>query len=345
MLTDMKDRFLHLLATTSILIASLLLSACNDSPPGPVAARAVSGIENPRMTERQKPRVTPAEFHARNRMDWVGVAHNKAMDELRAEVRRTKPGDVCKVIARVSVDLPLDSRLEAIGSRAATRKIRKDAFDKVGCRGKRAGSADIAGQVSDLLNPAAALNVSLGSEDFELSGAAWGFVDQVMAAGDGAATAGDLASELSAILGAAQGLTSDELTVLDALASVSLSSFEYWEQNTAAVFSDLQNIYGQCHANGGGESCYYATSRGVPLSPGLPLFRLASVSSAAPTCPMGVKAIWTGDKWGAGVGLTIGLLTRTVQGAIVGLVGGAAAGSAGGAILEFIRWQNCVWST
>jgi hypothetical protein len=189
------------------------------------------------------------------------------------------------------------------------------------------------------------MNVSMGSEDFELTAAAWGFVNQIIAAGDGAATSGDLASELSDILASVQNVTPDELAVLDALASVSLSSFEYWEQNTAAIFSDFQNIYGECHANGGGESCYYATSRGMPLNPGLPVFRLASASTAAPTCSMGVKSIWTGDKWGAGVGLTVGLITRTVQGAIIGLVGGAAAGSAGGAILEFIRWQNCVWST
>jgi hypothetical protein len=334
-------RAVLILATTQMLIA------CRDASPPPAVPTAPAGAQAGAAKDAGSPkkRVTPAEFHAQNKMDWVGVAHNKAMDELRKDVQRSKPGDVCKVIARLSVDAVLDTRLEAGRSHTEARKIRKDAFDKVGCRGKGTRSSDIADQVTDLLDPARALNVTLGSEDFELSGAAWGYVDQITAAGDGANTAGDLASELSAILSAAQGLTPDELTVLDALASVSLSSFEYWEQNTPAVFADFQNVYGQCHANGGGESCYYATSRGVPLRPGLPLFRLASASGAAPTCPMGVKAIWTGDKWGAGVGLTIGLLTRSVQGAIVGLVGGAAAGSAGGAILEFIRWQNCVWST
>ena len=53
--------------------------------------------------------------------------------------------------------------------------------------------------------------------------------------------------------------------------------------------------------------------------------------------------IWSGDKYGAGVGLAIGLRYGGVQGAIIGLFAGAAIGSGGAAAYEFGLWLHCAF--
>ena len=333
----------------ALAVVSHFLVACQDSSPAasasnlPTAPDAVPGGAPAVRSSRPLVRVSPVEFHARNQMDWVGVLHNAAMDQLRTEVRQSKPKDLCKAIERISAEAA-----DAVGAKshlptADRRKIGKSAFDKVGCRGKGAPGRNASADHFAAEYSLRAANVSQVSSGYVMSSDAWAFVDQITAAGESAGSAGELASELSSITADAQGLSADDQSVIEAMASVSLSSYEYWEQNAVVMAGEMADAYGSCIGSGGGESCYYASSwRQTPLASPAP-FLLASNTVRARACEIDARLIWTGDKWGAGAGLAAGLATRTVQGAIIGLLGGAAAGSAGAATYELGRFVWCAY--
>ncbi|MDA1081901.1 MAG: hypothetical protein O2973_09545 [Gemmatimonadetes bacterium] len=287
--------------------------------------------------------MTAAEFHARNRMDWVGVTHNEAMDEIRAVVRRSKPKDMCNVIERIAVDATGRGGEKTQLSPAERRAIGKSAIDRVGCRGRGGRTRNASDNARIRPSSSPVMNASRSSGDYELSADAWLFVDRITDAGESAGSAGDLATELAAITAEAQSLSPDDQSVIEAMASVSLSSFEYWEDNSEAMAAEMADAYGSCVGGGGGESCYYASSN-PQVQYSLPApFRLAANTATASACEINKGLIWRGDKWGASVGLSIGLLSRTVQGAIGGMFAGAAVGSGGAATYEFGRYLSCVF--
>lgn len=322
-------------------VVSQFAIACRDSssppgaPQGPVAAATAGATARaPRIP------VTPTEFHARNKMDWVGVAHNRAMDRLREEVRRSRPKDVCKVIERLGVDDDVNAHALGRLSRAEVSAIGKSVSDQIGCRGPRGGFRHAA------TTPGVAFGFSYAAYssqtgELQLSGEAWALVDRVMAAGG--SNAGEVASELAAITSEAQALSADEASIVEAMASVSLSSFEYWEQNAEPMFDAMASAYEPCFEAGGGDSCYYAMSRRGWAAPSAGLFRLAANMTGQSVCIIDTGTIWSGDKYGAGVGLAIGLRYGGVVGAIVGVFAGAAVGSGGAAAYEFGRWLHCAY--
>jgi hypothetical protein len=319
---------------------TVVLSACSEgSPPSkpvtaPMPTEAAGAKDGVAPTAAGR-RVTPAQFHASNKHTWVGVAHNRAMDELRAEVRSFRPKDLCRVIERIAVDSRITG---SAGAAAELRQARKAAFDQVGCRGNRSDTRRSAASDLDALHAASLM----AAEDFELSAQGWALVDQVMAAGAGAATAADLATELAGITSAAAALPADEASVVEAAASVSLSSFEYWTQNAQAMADEMAAAYGTCVEGGGGDGCFYVTGRSIWRAAPAPPVQLASYAAEAP-CFIDTDFIWSGDKWGAGVGLAIGLMTKSVQGAIIGLVGGAIAGSGGAAVWQYGKYLRCAF--
>jgi hypothetical protein len=325
--------------------ATCIISGCQGVP-GPTDAPSLMPAANDLGTARVPvvKRVTAVEFHGTNRMDWVGRLHNRVMDELRAEVRRSRPKDACRTLERLVVDGALSARADGQPAIADERRIRKLAFAAVGC-GRRDGDAGRASMRDRRPQPPIAFagNSPGETEDLVLSGDAWALIDQVQAAGGSASSAGDLASELAAISAQAQALTADEAAVVDAMASVSLSSYEYWSENGEAMANAMADAYGACIERGGGDSCYYASAWGSRERGQSTQVRLAANGAGPVACTVDVGTIWQGDKWGAGVGLAIGLRSGTVHGAIIGIFGGAAAGSGGASLYEFGRYLHCAF--
>lgn len=321
--------------------ASQMLAACQGAPAPTASPSAAPAVHSRTGGVAARRPVTPSEFHARNSMDWVGAAHNRLMDDLRAEIRRSRPKDLCRVIEQLVVDGALDPRAGARLSSDQRRRARKDALDQVGCR-RNAGARSTSGFLRATPGLSLAGNASGMTQEFTLSGDAWALVDQVTAAGESAATPGDLATELSAITSQAQGLTADEASVVEAMASVSLSSFEYWSQNGQAMAEEMATAYGDCVATGGGDSCYLAMSHSRVMQPSPATIRLATYTPKRAMCTIDVGTIWRGDKWGAGAGLAIGLRTG-VQGAIIGIFAGAAGGSGLASLYELGKFIYCAY--
>lgn len=334
----------RVLAIAVLAVASL---ACRDSAtPNAVAPPSLGTADARRsMSPRREPkRVTPAEFHAQNKMDWVGVEHNRLMDELRAEVRSKRPKDMCKTIERLGIESDLDRRATDRLSSASVRNVRRAAFEAAGCKGQRFGARHAATLTDRASSQLHVTSAAFGAENFDMSPAAWAFVDRITMAGGDAPEPSSLASELASIVADAHVLTADEQTVIDAAASVALASFEYWAQNSEAMVQEMSAAYGRCVENGGGESCFYAVS-GRPVPRTSPrMVHLATNSRAAAACAIDKGFIWSGDKWGVGVGLATGLMTRSVQGVIVGIIAGAAIGSGGAATWEFGKYVWCAFT-
>jgi|GEM_PF-6932295 len=328
-------------AAVMMLVAT---AACSDSTTPPSLTPPTNEHRSSPRAEIRRLPVTPAQYHAQNRMDFVGVAHNQAMDQIRAEVRKSRPRDLCKVIERLAVDAELGPAFK--GSRnAESHRVRKAAFDNIGCRGRN-GRGHLANEQSvPLSGPGFALASYAQSEDADFSPAGWDLVWQVGYASDAALSSSDLAGMLAAISVSAQSLTADEAAAIDAVTSVALSSFEYWEQNGAAAAQEIQTAYGSCLSGGGGDGCYYATSLPNFRAP-QPHFMLVSHGGTpAPKCEYNWRFVGASDAWGATTGLTIGLkYAKTWQGAVVGLLAGAVAGSGGANVIESVRFFNCLFS-
>ncbi len=319
-------------------------TACSDSTtPRSLTPPTNEHRSSPRVEIRRLP-VTPAQYHAQNRMDFVGVAHNRAMDQIRAEVRKSRPRDLCKVIERLAVAADLGPAFKGSANNESHR-VRKAAFDNIGCRGRNGRGHLAAEQSLPLSGPGFALASYAQGEDADFSPLGWELVWQVGYAADAASSSADLAGMLAAISASAQSLTADEAAAIDAVTSVSLSSFEYWEQNGAAAAQEIQTAYGSCLSGGGGDGCYYATSA-PNFRASAPHFMLVSNrGTPASKCEYNWRFVGAGDVWGATTGLTIGLkYAKTWQGAVVGLFAGAVVGSGGANVIESVRFFNCLYS-
>jgi hypothetical protein len=274
-------------------------------------------------------------------MDWVGRAHNAAMDDLRAVLKKAKPRNVCRAIETIAVGTVGGRREFSNLSVAVRRSVAQAAMQQVGCRGKPGGTMRTAAPLRSE-PPTGFPRMVAQSSDYQISAEAQALVDQVVAAADGATTAAEVAGELAAITAQAQSLSVDDQNVVQAAASVSLSSFEYWSANAIAMADEMRAAYGDCVTGGSGESCAYETSWGTPQT-AAPSFMLASSRVRPQVCNINTGLIWSGDKWGVGVGLAIGLMTRSVQGAIAGLVAGAVGGSGGAAVFAYIGFLQCAY--
>jgi hypothetical protein len=176
------------------------------------------------------------DFHARNRADWVGVAHNRAIDEFRARLRRGEvTHDMCNDLVtfmsdeRRMPDHATGGREERDRRAAVVRQtLRQSAF----CGGQLA-----MGSTSELMSLTQAATLSPATQSL---------LDEVRAAAASATSSGDLAVALNPILAASAGLPTGEGDVVSAVASVAQSSMEYWEANLAATKRDYDRAYGSC---------------------------------------------------------------------------------------------------
>ena len=217
----------HLLIVGSLGTAAVLAVACNtdrQQSDGTITALHSRGAVMSRSSDRT---VTDADredakrkFHKNNRDDWVGVAHNAAMDHLHAKAATILKGpDVCDKI----VDFMMEEG-RAVSSAHTTQALSRRAVETVMLRGA-CGDYYSARQGSPV-HPASYMQ----SEEQPLSPAASSLTDQISTATLTAATSGDLALQLNPIVDAAYALTAPgETDIVLSGASVAQSSREYWE--------------------------------------------------------------------------------------------------------------------
>jgi len=214
-----------------VLVALLTLTvavACSSDAPTPPRALA------PAAPARSL--TAAADFHRTNKHDWVGVAHNRVLDKFFAGLAKHHgPTDACAQLTALISDpemVPAEHRAEHTVAAMA-----------IGLQALSNYCPEQVGQV-------AAGTVSLASfelaQSTTLSPAAETIIAQLRAANASAANSTDLANQYNAILPASAYLSSGESDVVNATASVGLSSLEYWETNLTATQSTTQSAYGGC---------------------------------------------------------------------------------------------------
>ena len=224
---------------TSFLLAMGLVAAavvaCDDRAPDP------AGAVRPATPVMRRGARSPADgeaarrlFHAGNRYDWVGVAHNRAIDDFRSALRRGEiPHDQCNYFVDYlgAAERLLPGGRASAADRALLRRFARRSLEAGHCAGRIVGAA---GTVSGL------------AQATDVSPETHAMLDQVASAASLASSSGELAVALVPIVEASAQLPGDESVVVQAAASVAQSSTEYWETNLEATKQDYNNSYGAC---------------------------------------------------------------------------------------------------
>lgn len=320
----------------AMVASSLLLVACRDdaaSSPNVARARRVA----PRTEAGATHLDAKARIHQRNRHDWIGVAHNRALDDFRKQLRA--PGILTKNLCDFVTDF--SSRPERLPVHLDNRLNLQEST-----RGHV--KATTCGQrVSIGQNPFATLvGLFRRKRVQEVSAATSQLIAEVESAVDASTTSSELAGRLESVLDAAAALDTTDQGVVSAAVSVAQNSFEYWETNFSAFQQEIVNEYMPC-ANSLAESGYSLDDAGQRCMEGGST-AYGTVSLRHPTRPDGAapmtgrttrecgwNAPWKGiirmaraDLDGGVRGFWGGLVaTRSLIGALTGALGGAAAGS------------------
>jgi uncharacterized protein with PIN domain len=280
-------------------------------------------------------------LHRRNRFDWVGVAHNEAIEAFRQEMRDPTKGSkgFCKLLEEF---LSRPERVPASERAASLRERAALAANAV--TGLPACHANLVKSAS-LSSAAATVPMQ--------SASATALFDQVLSAIELAESTTDLANRLHPILDASQNLNAEEQSLIAVVVSVAQNSAEYWEATNQAFAQDAVNRYGDCTqaqvvsgasfdialAHCLNSALYDQPVTGPPRA--RPLGRMAG-NVPLPTCGpdpgSGLKKIGAADVKGAWSGFFSGAILggRAVEGALIG-GGGASIGAALGlAIQQYI---------
>ncbi len=182
------------------------------------------------------------EFHAKNHMDWVGQAHNRALNEFFV-IMKSGPDrkDLCTLMLKYMAD---EFRFQD-GKPSGTAEDRQNAA-KVGvskgriCESRLGSTEKTFGMLASVTRPASAPD--------EVSPEASAIVTQIESAALTASSSLALAASLDNILAQSSGLIVDEVDAVYAIASIAMSSTEYWEANLVPQTDEVQATYGSCLA-------------------------------------------------------------------------------------------------
>ena len=196
---------------------------------------AVSSIPTAEQT------ITAEEFHGRNRMDWVGIAHNRGLDQMRAELRAPGRMEVSSICARAIehgiAEFVADGPNQAARSRHARDVAARGIARSPLCRTlSRTGHAAIPGTVRYL-------NASNGGATlgrFATLTSVEEYLDNIVAAVDNSTNANDLAGSLASITADLSGLDTAGVDAVLGAASLALSSAEYWSANAPSFAAEVE---------------------------------------------------------------------------------------------------------
>lgn len=330
---------------TALAVVCIQIAACTDDSRGSPRPSSVAPTSPPtaRVTTV---RYSPAELHRRNPADWVGVAHNRFLAMAAEELK--KPG----------------VRLSDLCSRLQQRLSEPNAFTETE-RHFPSNWRDYFPQAlretplcmrRGLFQHASGVSAPVALTDF--SPAAYALMSDAEAAVNVSDDPTELAGELSPILDAASSLDPLDEEGVQAVVSVTQSSYEYWYDNnyaaTAAAYDEADEELSGCE-NGtmedeqriAGSNTYQCTDlewRLIRLNNRRPetLFHLAAIMPrSAAICPShadNARFITYADAGGSIVGAIAGI--GGGPGAIAGMafVFGGGSSIAGGYIQATIRW-------
>jgi hypothetical protein len=170
------------------------------------------------------------DFHRTNKQDWVGAMHNRGLDRLFAGLATShEPGDMCSQLDALVAD-PQLAPPEHRGEHSA-------AVANIGRQSLRSLCPEWVGLASGSVSFAQSITLSPEAE---------AIIVQLRTANATAVTSTDLADQYNAILPATASLSQGEADVVNAGASIGLSSMQYWEVNYPPVQTNTESWYGDC---------------------------------------------------------------------------------------------------
>jgi hypothetical protein len=342
-------------AKLGLCLAVVTLSmACSDTSPekavtAPVAGQTLIAPLAQSSQNESRGGDPVAAFHAKNYADWVGQAHNKAMDDFFSRLNdktRGAPINLCAEILEFASD---PARVPA-GRGATTRELRRTAAARA-----LSATGVCGGQFTD----ARSGNLSLTSAHRNasqtgsgtLSAAANSLITQIKSASVSATTASALATMLTPILSQADQLTiSGERDIVYSVASVAQSSYEYWTANLQPQAYQTQSTYGGCLVQYSDQGVALSTCMGIsgvpilptlyskPVNPGVLLFAGSMQSGCDSNLNKGNVVLW--DAAGAVGGALVGWLAGPPGIASAALAGGLGASATEGTY-QLGSWAWC----
>lgn len=221
----------------SVIFVLAIVSGCSDAADddaitSPSANTAVSAHSAASISPQDDPK---AKFRAKNHLDWVGRAHNKALDDFAAMVaKKGPPQNFCETLVDF---MSAEERLPADKGRTDGAARRAAAIAGLRVTGECKGHFASNGASAWLA--AAAVTDSF-------SYAANRLFDRIQAAQSASATSSELAGYLITILAEADNLGQVDRDAVYVVASIAQSSFEYWEVNSEPLALIVDATYGSC---------------------------------------------------------------------------------------------------
>lgn len=241
----MKSHGIRRLAWPIVFLSAALSVACSDAATS--SSGGTAGTRDDLSTV--PPGVTAASvrardnLHRRSKEDWVGIAHNKMLDDFRRDMR--KPGlltrNVCEYVSEFGMrDERLPNGRRFVGG-ANWRAVRAAAEASPLC----SGMGSVRGSPIAFRRPAATLTASASQSSEVLS-----LISEIETAVSNASDSYDLAIRLNPILDRAAKLPALDQATIAATVSVALNSYEYWEgQYPIFNRSSLMNTAGAQRRN------------------------------------------------------------------------------------------------
>ncbi len=242
----MRTRKVLILGTVIVGLAGGIMVACSDAPSGvhvvaeKTSQHATAPLSISKQTVRSASLVTAAEFHRRNPMDWVGVAHNGGIDLIRAEIRghRLPWKGMCETVSQLytrDAFLPANHRISK--SEALTAAHNGAALTSF-CKGKVPSNA------TAFPSGDAAVSGSLAVAPNRTDVTVESLAGDIAAAIAGASSVDGYSSTASAIAAQSDTMSTDAQAAVYGEASVALSSLEYWSAgNLTDVTAEVYNEY------------------------------------------------------------------------------------------------------
>jgi hypothetical protein len=337
------------IAPAALGLAIAAVAACRDSL---TAEKTVSAPDDARVTAPANIPATiaraRARLHDRNKYDWVGRAHNRAIDDFRAELRKPgiMTGRMCEFLADfVTSPERIPSQRGVVTAKEwqpETRlRLRRELCSK------RNAQVDIRPSV---FPPTSA--IAPGPQSVR----AYTLYAKIQNAVDVATSSYDLASRLQIILDEAAVLDETDQAVISIEVSVAQNSFEYWESELPIFAGEVASEYGACvtqrseaglSTDAAADAClndgYDAIANPRPAAPSpMSYARFASVGYLQ--CPsnhawLAIVATVRADLDGAGPGVIASMLSASMKVPVVATA--IAAGAAGTSIWKALTmsWE------
>lgn len=323
MVKSFLSGFLQVGAVVVILCGGFTGCRDNSSPdPGAIGRR-----NPPAATIRR-------EAQLRSDMAWVGQAHNKALDDLRAEMR--KPGMITNNMCQ---------HLSSFASRADRFP---DGRSKVQTRDRLSIAKSLL-KDAKICKPEPVNSVSLQGEETYSNIST--LLTEIENAIDLASDRYDLVQRLSSFWPAVAELSESESAIVAATLVTAQSSFEYWEVEVDRAYREFEAEYAECVRTSSSDGTDYEQARQFCLDGGvLPTLspryapspaRIAGLSRRGCALSGHFKNLAKADAVGAFTGAIKGALSTGVAGIGGGALVGGIAGSAGSWINSAFELYAC----